>query len=171
MNCSGCGATLRPVGNRSHFQCGHCGSFHFPEPTDEGVVPLGDPTRWVCPVCVLPLQSALIDGEAVIYCDQCRGFATTMGSFGRIVNKRRTKHSPQEKVCDPFDPEELQHGVKCPGCQKEMDRHPYYGGGNAVVDTCDLCNLIWLDAGELGVIERYVPEPLRYSSIASDSES
>jgi hypothetical protein len=38
-----------------------------------------------------------------------------------------------------------------------MEAHPYFGGGNAVVDTCDRCNLIWLDAGELAVIERYVP--------------
>ena len=38
-----------------------------------------------------------------------------------------------------------------------MEAHPYFGGGNAVVDTCEHCGLIWLDAGELAVIERYIP--------------
>jgi Zn-finger nucleic acid-binding protein len=38
-----------------------------------------------------------------------------------------------------------------------MDAHPYFGGGNAVVDTCERCGLVWLDAGELAIIERYVP--------------
>jgi Zn-finger nucleic acid-binding protein len=41
-----------------------------------------------------------------------------------------------------------------------MDTHPYYGGGRVVVDTCHRCTLIWLDAGELTVIERHNPLPL-----------
>jgi Zn-finger nucleic acid-binding protein len=38
-----------------------------------------------------------------------------------------------------------------------MDTHPYGGGGNAVIDSCFVCRLVWLDAGELTVLERYVP--------------
>jgi hypothetical protein len=38
-----------------------------------------------------------------------------------------------------------------------MEAHPYFAGGNAVVDTCERCQLIWLDAGELAIIERYIP--------------
>jgi hypothetical protein len=38
-----------------------------------------------------------------------------------------------------------------------MEAHPYFGGGNAVVDTCEVCESIWLDAGELAIIERYLP--------------
>jgi len=47
--------------------------------------------------------------------------------------------------------------LTCPNCQQRMDTHPYFGGGNVVVDTCEGCGLIWLDAGELAIIERYVP--------------
>ena len=36
-----------------------------------------------------------------------------------------------------------------------MDTHPYHAGGNAVIDTCDRCRLVWLDAGELTVIGSY----------------
>ncbi|MEZ5361359.1 MAG: hypothetical protein R2748_03195 [Bryobacterales bacterium] len=33
-----------------------------------------------------------------------------------------------------------------------MDVHPYHGPGNAIVDTCGDCLLVWLDHSELTVI-------------------
>ena len=76
----------------------------------------------------------------------------------RIVSERRKRHGAHERVTEPFDPADLRRTLECPGCRKRMEPHPYFGGGNAVVDTCDRCNLIWLDAGELAIIERYVPQ-------------
>lgn len=38
-----------------------------------------------------------------------------------------------------------------------MENYAYAGGGNAVVDACDRCRLIWLDAGELAAIANYLP--------------
>jgi Zn-finger nucleic acid-binding protein len=157
MNCPGCGAAMQLAGNRRHFRCDHCGNFHFPQETGDGVVPLGDPASTGCPVCQLPLKSALIDGESVNHCERCRGFLTWTATFGRIVTERRKRQGPHERVTEPFDPAELRRALKCPGCHKRMEAHPYFGGGNAVVDTCDRCELIWLDAGELAIIERYIP--------------
>jgi Zn-finger nucleic acid-binding protein len=34
-----------------------------------------------------------------------------------------------------------------------MEVHPYYGPGNVVVDSCCHCGLVWLDAGEISMIE------------------
>jgi Zn-finger nucleic acid-binding protein len=157
MNCPGCGAAMKVVGNRRHLHCDHCDMFHFPDETDEGVSPLGDAAGCDCPVCHLPLQNALIDGETVAYCTRCRGFLTGTTTFGLIVNKRRQHHGPHEQILEPFDPAELKRGLCCPSCKLRMETHPYFGGGNAVVDTCERCGLIWLDAGELAIIERYIP--------------
>ena len=157
MNCPACGAAMRLVGNHRHFHCDHCELFHFPEETNEGVSPLGEPAGCDCPVCHRPLQNALIDGESVAYCDRCRGFLTLTPTFGQIVYKRRQHHGPHELITEPFDQAELRRSLLCPRCKKRMDVHPYFGGGNAVVDTCERCQLIWLDAGELAVIERYIP--------------
>jgi Zn-finger nucleic acid-binding protein len=158
MNCPGCGAALAPVSNRNHLYCSHCGSYYFPQETGDGVCPLGDPASVACPVCTdKPLQTALIDGERVCYCDHCRGFLTKIDTFGMIVTKRRANHGPHEQRPGPFDPAELKRRIKCPACKNRMEAHPYFGGGNAVVDTCERCRLIWLDAGELAVIERYIP--------------
>jgi Zn-finger nucleic acid-binding protein len=149
---------MAPVGNRNHLHCSHCDGYHFPQETGDGVCPLGDPSGVSCLVCRdQPLQMALIDGDEVCYCDRCRGFLTTMPAFSIIVTKRRARHTTHEQLPGPFDPEELKRHLKCPKCKKRMSAHPYFGGGNAVVDTCDRCGLIWLDAGELAVIERYIP--------------
>jgi hypothetical protein len=186
---------MAPVSNRNHLHCCHCGSYHFLQETGDGVCPLGEATHVACPVCTdksadpngirrrlcrlvssdKPLQTALIDGERVCYCDHCRGFLTKIDTFGVIVTKRRAHHGPHEQRPGPFDPAELKRGLKCPACQHRMEAHPYFGGGNAVVDTCDRCRLIWLDAGELAVIERYIPHvhriepPLRLPDAAGPS--
>ena len=157
MNCPGCGAAMRPAGNRNYFLCDHCGGYHFPQETGDGVCPTDEPAGCDCPVCALPLVSALIDGEVVAYCGRCRGFLTLIPTFGGIVEKRRSKHTPNEEQPAPFDPAELKRVLKCPRCHKRMEAHPYAGGGNAVVDSCERCQLIWLDAGELPIIERYIP--------------
>ena len=124
---------------------------------DDAFTVSGQPVGAACPVCHLPLQSAQIEDETVCYCNQCRGFLAPIDAFGRIVGKRRSRHGQHEQRLEPFDPAELRRVLACPDCGGRMDAHPYSGGGNAVVDTCEECNLIWLDADELAVIERYVP--------------
>jgi Zn-finger nucleic acid-binding protein len=177
MNCPNCGAALVPAGNRNYFLCTHCGGYHFPEDVGDGVRLVGESVGANCPVCRLPLLSALIDGETVCYCDHCRGFLAPTPIFAQIVSKRRALHSPHEQRPGPFDPAELKRALKCPNCHLRMDTHPYFGGGNAVVDTCERCGLIWLDAGELAIIERYVPHvrqvepPLPLSGVSGPPDS
>jgi len=157
MNCPDCGAAMQLMGNRRYFRCDHCGNFQFHEETGDGVSPLGQPAGIDCPVCRTALQTALIEGEPVAYCDHCRGFLAQLDAFGRLVQKRRAAHGPDEQVTEPFDPEELKRRLACPCCHKRMEAHPYFGGGNAVVESCEHCHMIWLDAGELAIIERFVP--------------
>jgi Zn-finger nucleic acid-binding protein len=170
MNCLGCGAAMQIAGNRNHFHCPHCGRFEFPQETGDGVVPLNEKTDWTCPVCQVALETALIEGEDVRYCRHCRGFLCAADAFGRIVAKRRALHGPHEQIADPFDTEELKRALRCPGCERRMETHPYFGGGNAVVDTCESCRCIWLDAGELAIIERYIPREPRLDPVLPLSE-
>lgn len=155
MNCANCGAGLRPVGNRNYFRCAYCETFHFPEHTEDGVAALGADTPYSCPVCTVPLTAAAIDGYEIGYCRTCRGFLATNATFSRIVQARRARCGSPDHDTRPFSPEELGRRVKCPRCARSMDTHPYHAGGNAVIDTCARCSVIWLDAGELTVIGRY----------------
>lgn len=161
MNCPTCGAAMRVVARRHYFHCEHCGRYHFPEGTAEGVVVLEGPAGLDCPVCSQPLRDARLDGEPAGSCEHCRGVLIVTASFTVVVTKRRARQRAGEQPREPFDPAELKRGVDCPRCRRRMDTHAYSGGGNAVIDSCSQCNLVWLDAGELAIIERYVPSTHR----------
>jgi Zn-finger nucleic acid-binding protein len=154
MNCPNCGAGLKPVGNRNYFRCPYCETFHFPEETGDGVAELAGDAAHDCPVCAQSLTRAAIDGHEVSYCNTCRGFLAANATFNQIVQLKRAKNTAPP-VPVPFGQDELKRRVACPRCRKPMDTHPYHAGGNAVIDTCYRCYLVWLDAGELTVIGRY----------------
>src|SRR5437899_2081850 len=100
------------------------------------MVVVGEKVEVICPICLASLLSAQIEGETVAYCGQCGGFFAGMESFLVIVAKRRSLHSIGEKCTEPFDPAELKRVLGCPRCKQPMDAHPYFGGGNVVVNTC-----------------------------------
>lgn len=164
MNCTNCGAGLRPVGNRNYFRCSYCETFHFPEEVGDGIAVVGGDADHACPVCADPLTHAAVEGHEVAYCGRCRGFLAANATFGRIVQSKRARREGVPHVPLPFSPEELKRRIGCPRCKKRMDTHPYHAGGNAVIDTCHRCHLVWLDAGELTVIGSYTgrrgPAPL-----------
>jgi Zn-finger nucleic acid-binding protein len=155
MNCPDCYTPMKPAGNRPHLICRHCNQFYFSADTGDGVNVFGESAGAACPVCRVSLKSAEIEDETVCYCERCRGFLAPLDAFCRIVSRRRSRQPAPENCSDPFDALDLQRVLTCPNCQQHMEAHPYFGGGNAVVDTCEGCQLIWLDAGELNLIGRY----------------
>ncbi|MCI0704868.1 MAG: zf-TFIIB domain-containing protein [Planctomycetia bacterium] len=154
MNCANCGAGLKPVGNRPYFRCPYCETFHFPEELADGVAVVGGEMKLACPICTEPLTHAAIDGHKIGYCQSCRGFLAKNSTFNQIVQLKRARNT-SAPVPVPFSPEELKRCIACPSCRKPMDTHPYHAGGNAVIDTCHRCCVVWLDAGELTVLGRY----------------
>src|SRR5262249_48896111 len=142
MNCPDCSAPMHQAGNHNYFRCPSCGALQFPEETGDRITMVGEPVGALCPLCQEPLVSAQIEDETVCYCNRCRGLLAEIETFGVIVTKRRSLYGPHENRTDPFDPGELKRALTCPNCQRRMDTHPYFGGGNAVVDTCNCCNLI-----------------------------
>ncbi len=146
------------VAGRDYFRCDYCVSFEFPAGTGEdGVRVVGGPAAWDCPVCRERLLDGRIEGEPVNFCPRCRGFLATNPVFNAVVRERRARR-PAGDSPHAFDENELKRRIDCPSCRQRMDTHPYYGGGRVVVDTCPRCTLIWLDAGELTVIEQHNPQ-------------
>ena len=135
-----------------YYFCHYCGSFHFIEgPATDGVQVLERPEPAVgCPVCEAPLSRALLDNRHTVqHCERCGGLAMIRTSFADVVNHRRAWASGPPVTPLPLDPRELERQVDCPGCDGRMAVHPYYGPGNVVIDTCDRCDMIWVDRGEL----------------------
>jgi Zn-finger nucleic acid-binding protein len=154
MNCPRCNFAMGAAGEPDG--CTQCG-YQLPTESSDRVVVGGEQVDALCPVCRVPLLSAQIEKVTVACCGQCGGFLAATESFLVIVAMRRSLHTAGEKCTEPFDPAELERILTCPRCQQSMDTHPYFGGGNVVVNTCERCGGIWLDAGKLALIERYLP--------------
>ena len=76
-------------------------------------------------------------------------------AFGTVIRERRARRSAGSFcVSDPLDPTEYDRTIQCPSCHQQMEVHPYYGPGNAVIDSCSSCEVLWLDHAELTSIEQ-----------------
>jgi Zn-finger nucleic acid-binding protein len=140
------------VASRGYFFCRYCGSFHFPETAgDDGVRILGDDERnLTCLVCAKPLAAALLDETHPIrFCKNCRGVLIARKGFAAVVERRRAWATNPPGPPVPLNRKDFDRKVVCPSCKRAMSTHPYYGPGNVVIDTCETCDLVWLDFGEL----------------------
>jgi Zn-finger nucleic acid-binding protein len=155
MNCPNCGAPMDLFDRRRYFFCRYCGRFEFLDAAEaDGVQVLETSAGAPCPVCATPLSSALLDGEhRVQRCESCRGMLMSRGSFGDVVNRRRAWAAGPPTTPSPLDARELDRHLICPGCGERMQVHPYFGPGAVVIDSCDRCDAIWIDFGELKQIE------------------
>lgn len=151
MYCQSCGAPMTLFRERDYFFCEYCGSYHFPTPTREGIRLLGEAPEGIkCPVCRTKLHLASFDGRTRGYhCPKCRGILLDRFDFRDTLYARRSAATQPPAPPQPLDRTQLARRVRCPRCGGAMNTHPYLGPGNIVIDTCDVCNLIWLDGMEL----------------------
>src|SRR5947209_8663590 len=118
MNCQNCGAPLTAVAGRDYFRCDHCETLEFPQSladSPDGIVPLGEPCEYECPVCAEGLASGAIEGYEVAYCEKCRGVLANHSDFPQILRAREAKSGPMTEPA-ALDPEELSRQIDCPGC-------------------------------------------------------
>ena len=160
-NCPNCGAAMDLVESRRYLRCQHCGTYQFHQTTEaEGIRIIGNLADAPgCPVCSVPMAHAVIDDDYPIdFCTKCRGLLLPRETFAHVTNTRRAWATtpPAEPV--PFDPNDLARKLHCPKCQQKFETYPNYGPGNVVIDNCTVCDVIWLDYGEL---KRIVDAPGR----------
>jgi Zn-finger nucleic acid-binding protein len=154
MNCSNCGAPMRGVRDADHFVCDFCASFHFPQRNLDGVAILGGPGQRKCPVCAEALISAAVQRKPVEHCSKCQGVLSDRRAFNGIVEQLRARNRRPRQDPRPIDPAERDRLLLCPVCKAPMEVHPYYGPGNVLLDSCHVCNLVWLDHGEIASLGR-----------------
>jgi Zn-finger nucleic acid-binding protein len=144
---------MRLEPNRDCQVCDFCGNIHVPEANADGIRVFDEPAGLACPICAIPLVFATADGLPIRHCTRCRGLLIPMDTFLAIVQDVRSR---REATADlrPIDWQALSRHLHCPQCDRQMDTHPYAGGGNVVIDSCENCSLNWLDYSELDRIVR-----------------
>jgi Zn-finger nucleic acid-binding protein len=150
MNCTSCGAAMQLTESRRYFHCRHCGRYHFPQPVEsDGIHIVGHPPEAPsCPVCLTAMAHALLHDEPVDFCESCRGMLLPRAAFAELVYRKRSWPSAPAAMPPPVDREALTRERTCPRCQTRFDTYVYGGPGNAVMDGCARCNVVWLDFGE-----------------------
>lgn len=135
------------AGNTS-LRCEYCKVMVTITADDSGVQFLDQTQDLTCPTCGETLWQAVLAAMQLDACKKCHGVLVPMDEFEVLVEKMRVLHEERE-FPGPVDEAELERKVICPKCRGKMDTHFYFGGGHAVMSTCERCGLQWLDAGML----------------------
>jgi Zn-finger nucleic acid-binding protein len=150
MNCTSCGAAMELVESCRYFRCGHCGRYHFPDRVEADGIDItgrcGDAVA--CPLCAVPMANATLHGEPIHFCETCRGMLLPRAAFAELIFRQRASPSSPPTIPPPLDRRALNRELSCPRCARRFDTHAYGGPGNAVVDGCAQCDVMWLDFGE-----------------------
>ena len=136
------------------LSCDYCGGIFVPEKNQDGARLLGETSTLPCPLCVVPLERALIGHHAILYCARCCGSLIAMPVFVSLVEDLRSQQKGASEIPHAPDPQRLRRKIRCPKCNQAMDTHYYAGPGNVIIDDCSRCELNWLDHGELTAIAR-----------------
>jgi len=144
---------LKLAAGNTSLRCDYCKLVVAVEADDTGVQFLNEAPDMTCPTCGSTLWHGVLAAVEVDACKTDRGLLVPMDWFEPLVEKMRTLHQEREFPA-PANDAELERKVMCPKCRKQMDTHFYFGGGHAVMSTCEHCALHWLDGGMLMRIVR-----------------
>lgn len=147
-NCASCGAPLRIDRDRGILLCNHCGNQQELPWIAERVV-LGSETTSLCPSCDAPLSASRLEGLPVLCCSRCFGMLIDMNRFAAVIDAVRVLEERPFSTLPPRRQNPNDRVVNCPRCHAPMLSHLYGGHGNIVIDTCERCQVNWLDSGEL----------------------
>jgi Zn-finger nucleic acid-binding protein len=139
---------MEPNPDRGCWVCSYCDSEWAPEANVDGVRVL-DASALQCPVCVAKLSKARLLDYGLLYCQTCQGMLIQMGDLMPLTDDLRASRGSPAYIGRPPDPKQLDRRIACPQCRQTMDTHQYFGPGNVIIDTCEPCEVHWLDRGEL----------------------
>jgi Zn-finger nucleic acid-binding protein len=139
---------MRMDRDRGILACDHCGSQQeLPWITEH--IDLQSETTSLCPVCGTPLSASRLEGHSVLCCSRCFGMLIDMNRFAAVIDAVRAVEERSVAMLPPRRQNPNDRVINCPKCGTPMLSHLYGGPGNIVIDTCEQCQVNWLDSGEL----------------------
>ena len=146
--CDSCGGPLRIDQDRGLLVCDHCGSQQEAPAAIEHVELLSE-TSSLCPTCSTPLSTSRLGGHPLLCCARCFGMLIEMNHFADVIDAVRAYEERSFRIALPRRQNPTDRLINCPACGHPMLGHLYGGPGNVVIDTCERCQVNWLDRGEL----------------------
>ena len=134
--------------DRRLLVCDHCGSQQEAPAVIEHLDVLGEAAS-ACPVCSTALSAARLEGYPLLFCTRCFGMLIEMNWLSAVVDAARALDERPLHTVLPRRQNPGDRHLDCPSCRQPMINHLYGGPGNLVLDSCEACQVNWLDPGEL----------------------
>lgn len=115
-----------------------------------------------CPRCgdgaALELEKA--GGHSLLVCLQCEGVLVAQRDLRRLAEFLSRKWIGTAALGDPaLEEPALPQASHPPGplpcaCGAALEAFPYLGQSGLILDRCESCEVVWLDAGEIEAVAR-----------------
>ena len=115
-----------------------------------------------CPRCQCGLAAAAYEDVRVETCRQCGGHWLTRPALKQIIDTREQEWTAKDLEAIKNAPrmpvalEEIRERFACPVCREPMEPFNFAGDSGILLDRCNRCGGIWLDAGELEKVQMVV---------------
>ncbi|MBD3246727.1 MAG: M48 family metalloprotease [Candidatus Omnitrophica bacterium] len=118
-----------------------------------------------CPHCYQGLSPRYYEGEQIHVCPSCKGVLCGRSRLDTILIREEASFSPETVELAHHIKDECEQRFKeiralktpfilpCPQCGKKMRRKLLSRAAPVEVDLCIWCDLVWLDRGELELVQ------------------
>ncbi len=106
-----------------------------------------------CPTCSDTLVRVKYEGFPVFRCESCFGYLVPVH---RIDSFKRSRGKTIEQLKDETLGEsrpDTEERIRCPRCKMVMKKEFFKDLASFHTDTCESCELIWFDGGELARLQ------------------
>jgi Zn-finger nucleic acid-binding protein len=132
--------------------CTHCGSIEQ-QPAIIRTIEIVGASQSACPTCAVALERGHLNGRPLLLCQRCNGMLIAMADFVSVIDAARALED-RHGIVLPRQQHPGEREIRCPTCARPMLNHVYGGPGNLMIDSCEDCQVNWLDSGELRRIAR-----------------
>lgn len=107
-----------------------------------------------CPVCAETLERLPYEGIPIFHCRSCHGHVLYPDQVDAVKRRHTLGEESLTQESQRLETEPShQRELRCPRCRGPMKAAPSSRHSTVVWDYCHLCDLVWLDAGELAKIQ------------------
>jgi len=110
----------------------------------------------LCPHCDIVMEKVMEIESIIDFCPNCEGIFCENDELEEITRERDVYKMDDipRKFLRKNLPEAVKY-IKCPVCQKVMNRVNFKGISNVIIDVC-YDHGVWLDSGELEEIRAFI---------------
>jgi Zn-finger nucleic acid-binding protein len=106
-----------------------------------------------CPLCRIDLEPADYEGQRLHSCPQCHGHMVEHERLELITRLRNHSWKALKAEAAAGFSGSTVPKLLCPRCRRRMTRRMVYQPLRLGLDLCADCALVWLDAGELALVQ------------------